>query len=134
MATTLTQSEIEAYLGRSLSTVEVTNLALYQQIATQRLLDLLCLDSMPDLAANNDLALAYSRLFALIGDENSTALGVKDKKVEDFSISYDTEGDSLFGQWLKMNRLTLEKYSQCKADIIHGKTIYDCGKNYWRYV
>jgi hypothetical protein len=89
---------------------------------------------MPDLAANNDLALAYSRLFALIGDENSTALGVKDKKVEDFSISYDTEGDSLFGQWLKMNRLTLEKYSQCKADIIHGDTIYDCGKNYWRYV
>ena len=123
MATTLTQSEIEAYLGRSLSTIEVENLALYQQIATQRLLDLLCLDSMPDLAANNDLALAYS-----------TALGVKDKKVEDFSISYDTEGDSLFGQWLKMNRLTLEKYSQCKADIIHGKTIYDCGENYWRHV
>lgn len=134
MATTLTQSEIEAYLGRSLSTTEVTNLDLYQQIATQRLLDLLCLDSMPDLAANNDLALAYSRLFALIGDENSTALGVKDKKVEDFSISYDTEGDSLFGQWLKMNRLTLKKYSQCKADIIHGETIYDCGENYWRYV
>lgn len=131
---TLTQDEIEAYLGRSLSTTEADNLDLYEEIATTRLLDLLCLEALPD-PLPADLGLVLCRLFALISEENGQALGVEEKKVEDFTIRFDTEGDSLQTRWYNANKVTIDKYSSCKADIIHGKTIYDgvhC--DYWRGV
>lgn len=131
---TLTQDEIEAYIGRSLSTYEADNLDLYLEIATTRLLDLLCLEELPD-PLPVDLALVLSRLFGLIGEENGQSFGVEEKKVEDFTIRFDTEGDSLQSHWYNANKVTLDKYSECKADIVHGKTIYDsnhCG--WWKGV
>ena len=120
----LSQDEIEDYHGRSLSNTEADNLDLYLEIATTRLLDLLCLEALPD-PLPADLALVLCRLFALIGDENNQAYGVEEKKVEDFSIRFNTDGDSLQARWYNANKITLDKYSKCKADIVHGKTIYD---------
>lgn len=127
---TLTQDEIEAYLGRSLSTTEADNLDLYLEIATTRLQDLLCLENLPD-PLPADLALVLSRLFALIQEENGQSFGVEEKKVEDFTIRFDTEGDSLQTRWYNANLQTLNKYSECKAEIIHGRTIYDSGHCKW---
>lgn len=40
----MTQANLEAYLGRSLSALEVTNLTLYLELSQERLEDLLCIN------------------------------------------------------------------------------------------
>lgn len=124
MARTIKQKEVEAYIGRPLSTTEVDNLDLYLEIATSRLLDILCLEKLPA-PLSKDLTLVLCRLFNLISEENGQLFNIEEKKVEDFTIRFDTDGDSLQARWYKANKLTLDKYSACKAEIIHGETIYD---------
>ncbi len=123
----LTESEIEALLGRSLTSVESNNFDIYLDIAESRVEDLICIKLealLEELGASelpNDLELVIARFFGNISVENNTELGVQSKKVEDFSISYDTTKtteDAIIAQ----NRTTLAKYSHCGA-IEHGRTL-----------
>lgn len=123
----ISKEEMAALLGRPLKTVEDTNYDLYLSIAVLRLNDLLCLDlkSMGELPA--DLKLLIARCFATITEEQSTGAdnGVKSKKVEDFSITYNDTVDSPMVVFVKQNEAALDKYSRCQGPIRSGKVC--CG-------
>lgn len=125
MTPLITKQQIEALLGRSLSTVEDTNFDTYLKIATERLEDLLCLTLTSPLA--DGLQLLLARCFATIAQEQAVSanLGVKDKKVEDFSISYRDEEASPMEAFYTQNRLAIGQYSECQAEIRQGKVCHD---------
>lgn len=125
--TYLTQAEVEALLGRSLTSAEQQNLTLYQEIAIAKIENLLCatideiLDDISATKAPADLALVIARYIGGIGTDNEAEPNIGSKKVEDFSVTYDNSNsaDSFLA---KQNQATLAKYSHCGA-IIHGKTL-----------
>lgn len=121
MTPIITKQQVEALLGRSLSTVESNNYDLYLKIATERLEDLLCITLTSPLPEGLQLLLA--RCFATIGQEQlqTANLGVKDKKVEDFSISYADGATEPMQAFVKQNENALEQYSECQAKIRQGK-------------
>lgn len=125
---TLTSDEVEALLGRSLTSVESANFDLYLEIAEIRIEDILC-TSLDDLlttlgvdALPTDLQLVVARFFGGISTANGQEFGVESKKVEDFTITFNTETD-IFGSLIKANATTLAKYSQCGSAIRHGKVL-----------
>lgn len=123
----ITQQEMSALLGRPLSNVETDNFELYLEIAILRLDDLLCLklEDMDDLPA--DLKLLIARCFAtIVSEQEATAShGVTNKKVEDFSISFDASADSPMVAFVAQNSATIDKYGECQGPIRSGVKI--CG-------
>lgn len=123
----ISKTEITALLGRPLSTVEDTNYDLYLSIAILRLNDLLCIDlnDMGELPA--DLKLLLARCFDAVHEEQGLASdnGVKSKKVEDFSITYNDVVDTPMVAFVKTNSATLDKYGRCQGPIRSGKVC--CG-------
>jgi hypothetical protein len=117
------EDSLKSYLGRSLSDSENCNFNLYLKIAKLRLSDLLCreVDEFDPLPA--DLGLVLARFFGVIDEENFQKHGVANKRVEDFSITYDN-AKSLFGEVVRANSATIGKYSKCGA-IRHGKVEHD---------
>lgn len=131
----LTQDETEALLGRSLTSVEVNNFTLYQQIATTRLEDLLCRsleDVLRDLSATElplDLKLVLARLFGCLTAENNAEIGVESKRVEDFDISYNQNINNIYALTVQANSQTILKYAKC-CNIRSGKTLLQDRKYY----
>lgn len=123
----ISQEQLSALLGRPLAEVEANNFDLYLQVAILRLDDLLCikLETMAELPA--DLKLLLARCFATIMEEqNATAnRGVTNKKVEDFSISFDVDAKSPMVAFVAQNGATIDKYGQCQGAIRSGKVC--CG-------
>lgn len=125
----LTQEELVSLLGRSLSSIEITNFNLYQQIAVLRLNDLLCikiedLDVIPD-----DLKLLLARIFGVVSSEQQDTAnrGINKKQVEDFSISYEANTTSPMEAFVKQNATIIDKYGMCQGRIRSGKVIHgDC--------
>lgn len=128
-STIISQEEVAALLGRSLTNVEKTNFALYLQVAILRLDDLLCirLESMSALPA--DLKLLIARCFATIVAEQtaSASHGVTTKKVEDFSISFDANATSPMAAFVDQNSATIDKYGMCQGPIRSGARCVPCG-------
>lgn len=125
--TNLTQTEVEALLGRSLSSVETSNFDLYLDIASAKVENLIC-TTLSELAQElgveklpNDLSLVVARYFGSITSDNTQEFGVSNKKVEDFSITYD-QTNSIDASLAKQNQSTLAKYSHC-GKISYGKTL-----------
>ena len=118
----ITPEEMTAYLGRPLSKVETDNYQLYLNLARIRLEDLICDELTLPLPA--DLALLLARCFAVISQEQDvvTNLGVTNKKVEDFSVSYDTEGEAPMVALVDQNKSIIDKYSRCTGPIRSGRT------------
>lgn len=119
----LTKEQLEAYLGRPLTPTEGSNINIYLELAILRLKDLICVEDLPDDGTiPADEALLLARLFAVITEEQKSANqhGVSNKKVEDFSISYDVSADSPMSYFIKENYDTLMKYSQCQGKIMTG--------------
>lgn len=123
MDTIISQEEVTALLGRSLSKIEKDNFSTYLKIAQERLEDLLCFTFSKPLPS--ELALLLARCFATITEEQTltSQRGVKSKKVEDFSITFDENPDAPMNVFVKQNSVALEKYSKCQAEIRHGKVI-----------
>ena len=121
----LTKQEIEALLGRTLSTVESTNFTTYLNIAQARLEDLLCTTLTYPL--DPVLQLLLARCFGAIAQEQSQSanLGVTSKTVEDFSVSYGDRDGSPMEAFVKQNANELEYYSECQARIRQGKVCHD---------
>ncbi len=119
----ISQDEMAALLGRPLAEIETTNYALYLQIAILRLDDLLCikLEDMEEIPV--DLKLLIARCFATILEEQkaSASRGITNKKVEDFSISFDADPDSPMVAFVTQNAATIDKYGQCQGPIRSGK-------------
>lgn len=120
----ITKQQVSALLGRSLTTVEDTNFNLYLKIAVERLEDLLCLTLTSPLPEGLQMLLA--RCFGTISQEQaqSANLGVKDKKVEDFSITYGDDSIEPMEAFVKQNGPALEQYSECQARIRQGKVCH----------
>lgn len=125
MTQLITKQQIEALLGRSLSTVEDTNFDTYLNIAVEKLEDLLCITLTSPLA--DGLQLLLARCFATISQEQAVSanLGVKDKKVEDFSISYRDGEVSPMEAFYAQNKTAIGQYSECQANIRQGKVCHD---------
>lgn len=122
----LTANEVAALIGRSLSSVETTNFALYESIAESRLANLLCVEDLAQFADEQgklpvDMQLVLARVFGTLKEENSIEAGIQSKKVEDFSITYD-KTESVFAQVVQANNATILKYSKC-GSIRHSKTM-----------
>lgn len=117
----LSQEELEVYLGRPLSTLEVDNIVAYEDLAVARIKDILCITELP-VPLDTELKLLIARCFGVITEEQKaiTNHGVSNKKVEDFSISYDLSAESPMTFFLKQNRGIILKYSQCQAKIRTG--------------
>lgn len=125
----LSQADLEAFLGRPLSTTESDNIELYLELAVERVKDILCFTSLPK-PLDAELKLLIARCFDVITQEQKTAgnQGITNKKVEDFSISYDLNSDSPMVFFLKQNRAIILKYSECQAkirtgDVRHGNCV-----------
>lgn len=126
--TIISQEDMAALLGRSLSDVEQKNYSLYLKIAILRLDDLLCikLEEMTDIPA--DLQLLVARCFAtVVAEQTQTAShGITTKKVEDFSISFDANADSPMVAFVAQNTATIDKYGQCQGPIRTGGACLPC--------
>lgn len=125
MAKLLTKTEIEALIGRSLTTIENTNFDLYLKIATDRLEDLLCITLTSPLEPV--LSLLLARCFGAISSEQqaNADINITSKKVEDFSVSYGDKDGSPMEAFVKQNANELERYSECQAKIRQGKVCHD---------
>lgn len=124
----ISKEDMAKLLGRSLSTAETNAYQTYLDIAVIRIKDLLCLEELPQ-TLPLDFQLLLARGFATIGAENSTETGnVSSKKVEDFSINYDTNSkETPMSSFVRENSATIAKYSACKSTIRSGERIYgDC--------
>lgn len=121
MTPILTQEQIEALLGRTLSTVEANNLTTYLNIATERLEDLLCTTLTTPLEPTLQLLLA--RCFGVIAQEQQATANanVTSKKVEDFSVTYGDKDGSPMEAFVRQNANELERYSECQAPVRQGK-------------
>lgn len=121
----LTKQEIEALLGRTLSTVENTNFTTYLNIAQARLEDILCTTLTYPLAPTLQLLLA--RCFGVITlEQQATAdTNITSKKVEDFSVTYGDKDGSPMEAFVKQNANELEQFSECQAPIRQGKVCHD---------
>ncbi|MBQ3468379.1 hypothetical protein IJH19_02525 [Candidatus Saccharibacteria bacterium] len=117
----ITKEKMGSLLGRALSKVEDKNYSTYFNIAQERLEDLLCVELKAPLQPGLELLLA--RCFATIGQEQEQVKrsGIKSKKIEDYSVSYDESITSPMEAFVKQNDAALEKYSECQAGIRHGK-------------
>lgn len=121
------QEEMAALLGRTLSTIEATNYNLYLKIAILRLEDLLCITITKNLPV--DLQLLLARCFGTIASEQSATagLGITNKKVEDFSISFDANAETPMAAFVSQNSALIAKYSECQAPIRAGESCHaDC--------
>ena len=125
MATLLSKAQVEALIGRSLTTVESTNYDLYLKIAIARLEDLLCTTLTSPLDPVMQLLLA--RCFGAISlEQNATAdTNVTSKKVEDFSVTYGDKNVSPMEAFVTQNANELEHYSECQAKIRQGKVCHE---------
>lgn len=123
----ISQEDMAALLGRPLTDVETKNFNLYLQIAILRLDDLLCIkiEDMTEIPV--DLQLLIARCFATVTMEqkDSAAHGISNKKVEDFSISFNADAKSPMVAFVEQNGATIDKYGQCQGPIISGKVC--CG-------
>lgn len=119
----ISQEEVAALLGRPLNDQEGANFVLYLDIALLRLDDLLCikLENMSEIPA--DLKLLIARCFSAVTEEQKATAsnGITNKKVEDFSISFDTDAKSPMVLFVSQNSATLDKYSKCQGLIRSGK-------------
>lgn len=125
----ISQDAMSALLGRPLSDAETRNYDLYLQIAILRLDDLLCikLEGMNNLP--NDLKLLIARCFATIIMEQSASAshGISNKKVEDFSVSFDADAASPMVAFVEQNSATIDKYGQCQGPLRTGGNPIPCG-------
>lgn len=125
----ISQDEMAALLGRPLSDTENQNFDLYLQITILRLDDLLCvkLEDMDDLPV--DLKLLIARCFAAILMEQtaSASHGVSNKKIEDFSISFEADAASPMVAFVEQNSATIDKYGQCQGPLRTGGRPVICG-------
>lgn len=123
----ISQEDMAALLGRPLSKTETNNFEIYLQIALLRLDDLLCIkiEDMDEIPI--DLQLLIARCFdAVIKEQKSSAdYGVSNKKVEDFSISFDVNVDSPMVAFVRQNGGIIDKYGRCQGPIRSGKVC--CG-------
>lgn len=132
----ITQAEVAKLLGRSLTASEEDAFDEWEEIAEQRLADLLCVSSLSVLLTELsltslpiDLKLVLARFFGGISVENGVEIGVTSKKVEDFSITYnDADRKNIFGTLVTANGATILKYSQCT--IRSGRTLKEEAKYY----
>lgn len=88
---------------------------------------MLCIELRAPLQPGLELLLA--RCFATIvqEQEQTKANGIKSKKIEDYSISYDENAMSPMEAFVKQNDAALKKYSECQANIRHGKVCHGNG-------
>lgn len=123
----ISKAEMAALLGRQLSTVENTNYDLYLKIAKLRLEDLLCI-TIQTSTLPADLQLLLARCFGTIASEQEmfARLGVANKKVEDFSIQFEANTESPMVLFVEQNSSTIDKYSECQAQIRAGECQHDC--------
>lgn len=121
----ISKSDMAKLLGRSLSATEDTNYDMYLGIAIERIKDLLCLTELPD-TLPIDLQLLIARCFAVFSVEQGTTLeNIENKKVEDFSVSYNTESkETPMSRFVHLNTIAISKYSQCQAKSKSGELCY----------
>lgn len=131
------QTKIAALLGRPLTPAESAAFDDYLEIASTRVSDLICItltDLLAELQAEtlpSDLALVVARFFGAISQENQMQPAVASKKVEDFSITYNTDAD-IFAAVIDQNMPTLAKYSHCGCTMRHGRTLREDARYYDR--
>lgn len=124
----ISQEDMAKLLGRSLSSAETNAYQMYLDIAEVRVEDLLCLSKLPS-EMPIDLKLLLARCFAVISVENTLdGENVESKKVEDFSITYDTNSEETpMSKFVKENSSIIAKYTECQVKIRSGERIYgDC--------
>ena len=121
----ISKDDMAKLLGRSLSATEDTNYDMYLGIAIERIKDLLCLTELPD-TLPIDLQLLIARCFAVFSVEQGTTLeNIENKKVEDFSVSYNTESkETPMSRFVHLNVIAISKYSQCQAKSKSGELCY----------
>lgn len=132
------QQKIATLLGRTLTPAEIAAFDDYLEIASTRVEDLICI-SLTDLltelqvsALPSDLALVVARFFGVISQENQAQPQVQSKRVEDFSVTYNTDAD-IFGACITQNMPTLAKYSHCGCTIRQGRTLREDARYYDRF-
>ena len=121
---TISQDEVAALLGRSLTPTEDKNFSLYIDIAKLRLNDLLCTDVSKINPLPSDLKLVWARFFGALSAESAEmqSNGIQQKRVEDFYITY-RDSDGAMADLLDKNGAIIAKYAQCGSGIRHGRTI-----------
>lgn len=123
----LTEEETAVYLGRPLTSAEKDNFNAWMELAQERLLGVLCLTEFPELDATLKLLLAQMFGVVSLDLKALTDSGITSKKVEDFSITYESNPDSPEVVFEKTFAKEIAKYSNCGLNIKSGKVIYgDC--------
>lgn len=134
----LSKEKAEALLGRSLTTTESASFDVWEEIAEDRLANLLCVQCIEDLYARmawaidepmpNELLLVLARMTVAILPQNNVEIGVQRKKVEDFEITYGNDRKDYFAEVVASNGGILQKYSQCKVRF--GRTLKEEARYY----
>lgn len=119
----ISQTDMEALLGRPLSTIERKNYQLYLEIATERLVSLLCLPETPTEITDIRMKNLLAHIFGVQMDEAEYTKrnGIEAKQVEDFRVTYDKEAETPMEVLVKNYASDIAALTQCKGKIRSGK-------------
>lgn len=118
----ITKTETEAFLGRPLTSLESKNYKLYLELATARLVSLLCLPETPEELEDVRLKALLAQLFGLKMEEDEYArrTGIQSKQVEDFRVTYKDAEETPMEEFARVNASDIARFSQC-GKIRSGK-------------
>lgn len=120
----ISQEDVVALLGRSLSESETQNFNIYLEITELKLKDLLCIDKWPN-PLPTDLKMLLAKVFGSIKatQDFERDNGVTSKRVEDFAVNFSENKSSPLSVVLTSEAATVSKYNNCSTGIMHGETL-----------
>lgn len=132
----ITSNELQALIGRNLTDREFENFDTLLDVAERQIEGYLCakLEELFPSTDNGDgvipadLKYVIASFFNGISIRNGYNPTVSNKKVEDFSVSYNGEAN-VEKSLVEQNFSTLKNYSKC-GKIRPGKTIYEDRRYY----
>ena len=96
-------------------------------VAEMRLASFLCLEELPDLDENQDLALLLANFIAAVLKFQGASDAIESKSVRNFTINFNTSSASnAFAQIAKQYADIIDKYSQCGLGVAVERSRKSC--------
>lgn len=122
----ISKKDMEALLGRPLSSLESKNYATWLELATARLVSLLCLPETPTEITDIRMKSLLAQLFGVKMEEDKyeERNGIQSKQVEDFRVTYADAEETPMERLARVNASDIAALTQCRGKIRSGKVCH----------
>ncbi len=122
----ISKKDMEALLGRPLTSLESKNYATYLDLAVARLVSLLCLPETPKEIVDVRMKSLLAQLFGVKMEETEYEKrnGIESKQVEDFRVTYGNQEETPMERVARVNASDIAALSQCRGKIRSGKVCH----------